>query len=113
VFNLETNTVVELCDMTFDETTPDPRDVFECADDKEMEENIFIDQELQGIDGDEDGPLCPSTSSLELVPTFTLEAEAPQATIYSTAAVNTSRIEENIIYESSAPSHIQKAHPPR
>jgi hypothetical protein len=113
VFNLETNTVVELCDMTFDETTPYPRDVFECAGDKEMEENIFIDQELQVIDGDEDGPLCPSSSSLELVPIFTLEAEAPQATIYSTAAVKASRIEENIIYESGAPSHIQKAHPPQ
>jgi hypothetical protein len=36
VFNLETNTVVESCDVTFDETAPCPRDVFECAGDKEM-----------------------------------------------------------------------------
>jgi hypothetical protein len=28
VFNFETNTVVELCDVTFDETDPCPRDVF-------------------------------------------------------------------------------------
>jgi transposase InsO family protein len=34
VFNLETNTVVKSCDVTFDETTPYPRDVFECAGDK-------------------------------------------------------------------------------
>jgi hypothetical protein len=34
VFNLETNTVVESCDVTFDETTPYSRDVFECAGDK-------------------------------------------------------------------------------
>jgi hypothetical protein len=34
VFNLETNTVVESCDVTFDETAPFPRDVFECAGDK-------------------------------------------------------------------------------
>jgi hypothetical protein len=46
VFNLETNTVVESCDVTFDETTPCPRDVFECAGDKEMEESIFVDEEL-------------------------------------------------------------------
>jgi hypothetical protein len=46
VFNLETNTVVELCDVTFDESTPCPRDVFECAYDKEMEESIFVDEEL-------------------------------------------------------------------
>jgi hypothetical protein len=29
VFNLETNTIVESCDVTFKETTPCPRDVFE------------------------------------------------------------------------------------
>jgi hypothetical protein len=73
VFNFETNTVVE-CDVTFDETAPCPRDVFECAGDKEMEENIFIDEELLGFNGDEDDPLCPSTSSPEHVPASTLEA---------------------------------------
>jgi hypothetical protein len=37
MFNLETNTVIESCDVTFDKTAPCPRDVFECADDKEVE----------------------------------------------------------------------------
>jgi hypothetical protein len=46
VFNSETNTVVESCDVTFDETTPCPHDVFECVCDKEMEESIFIGKEL-------------------------------------------------------------------
>jgi hypothetical protein len=46
VFNLETNTVVQSCDVTFDETAPCPRDVFECAGDKEMNESIFVDKEL-------------------------------------------------------------------
>jgi hypothetical protein len=54
VFNLETNTVVESYDVTFDEIAPCPRDVFECAGDKEMEETIFVDKELQGFDSDED-----------------------------------------------------------
>jgi hypothetical protein len=58
VFNLETNTVVELCDVTFDETAPCPHDVFECVGDKEMEESIFVDEELQGFDRDEDEQLC-------------------------------------------------------
>jgi hypothetical protein len=48
VFNLETNTIVESCDVTFNEIAPYPRDVFECAGDKEMEKSIFIDEELQG-----------------------------------------------------------------
>jgi hypothetical protein len=87
VYNLETNTVVESCDVTFDETAPSPHDVFECADDKEMEESIFVDDGLQGVDSDEDEPLLPSTSSPEDVSSSTLKAEASQATTFSTAAV--------------------------
>jgi hypothetical protein len=68
VFNLETNTIVQLSDMTFDETAPCPHDIFECVGDKEMEENIFIDEELQNFDRDKDEPLLPSISSPELVP---------------------------------------------
>jgi hypothetical protein len=49
VFNLETNTIVELYDVIFDEIAPCSRDVFECAGDKEIEENIFVDEELQGF----------------------------------------------------------------
>jgi hypothetical protein len=99
VYNFEANIVVESCDVTFDETAPCPHGLFECAGDKEMEESIFVDEGLQGVDGDEDVPLLPSTSSLEHVPAFTLEAEAPQATTSSTAAVEASRIEGEIISE--------------
>jgi hypothetical protein len=113
VFNLETNTVVESCDVTFDETAPCPHNVFECAGDKEMEESIFVDEGLQGVDSDEDDPLLPSTSSPEPVPASTLEAEAPQATTSSTAVVEASLVEGEIISKSGAPSHIQKAHPPQ
>jgi hypothetical protein len=90
VFNLETNTVVESCDVTFNETAPCPHDVFECAGDREIEESIFVDEELQSFNHDEDEPLLPSTSSPELVPTSTLKAEAPHPTTSSTTAVVTS-----------------------
>jgi hypothetical protein len=60
VHNLETNTVVESCDVTFDETAPCLRDVFESVADKEMEENIFVDEELQGFQGDEDEHIAPA-----------------------------------------------------
>jgi hypothetical protein len=76
-----------------------------------MEESIFIDEGLQGVDGDKDDPLLPSTSSPEHVPAFTLKAEAHQATTSSTIVVEVSRVEGEIIFELSAPSHIQKAHP--
>jgi hypothetical protein len=112
VYSFETNTIIESCDVTFDETAPYPRGVFECTGDKEMEESIFVDEGLQGVDGDEDEPLLPSTSSHEHVPTSTLEAEAHQATTSSTAAVEASWVEGEIVSEPGAPSHIQKAHPP-
>jgi hypothetical protein len=44
VFNLETNSVVESYDVTFNETAPCPCDVFECASEKELEESIFVDE---------------------------------------------------------------------
>jgi hypothetical protein len=102
VFNLETNTIAESFDVTFDESAPCPRDVFECAGDMEMEESIFGDVELQSFDHDEDEPLLSSTSSPELVPTSTIEA-----------VVEASRVEGEIISVQGAPSHIQKAHPPQ
>jgi hypothetical protein len=113
VYNVETNTIVESYDVTFDETAHCPRCVFECAGDKEMEESIFVDEGLQGIDGDEDEPLLPSTSSPEPVPASTLEAEAPQATTSSTTVVEASWVEGEIVSEPGAPSHIQKVHPPQ
>jgi hypothetical protein len=110
IFDLETNTIVESYDVTFDETATCPHDVFECAGDKKIEENIFVDEELQSFDCDEDEPLLPSTSSPELVPASALEAEAPQATTSSIVGVEASRVEGEIISNQGAPSHIQKAH---
>jgi hypothetical protein len=49
VYNLETNTIVESCDVTFDETAPCPRDVFECAGDKEIDESIFVDEGYRAL----------------------------------------------------------------
>jgi hypothetical protein len=46
VYNLETNTVVESCNVIFDETVSYPCGVLECAGDKEMEESIFIGEGL-------------------------------------------------------------------
>jgi hypothetical protein len=113
VYNFETNTVVESCDVTFNEVVPCPRGVVECVGDKEMEESIFVDEGLQGVDGDEDELLLPSTSSPEPVPASALEAEAPQATTSCTTVVEASRVEGEIVSEPGAPSHNQTAHPPQ
>jgi hypothetical protein len=47
VFNLETNTIVESCDVTFNKSAPYPRDVYECAGDKKMEKSIFVDEDYR------------------------------------------------------------------
>jgi hypothetical protein len=99
VFNLKTNTVIESYDVTFDETAPCHHDIFECVGDKEMEENIFVDEELQGFDDGEDESLFPSTSLSELVPAFKLKAEAPKAITSSTTTVEASLVEGDIISE--------------
>jgi hypothetical protein len=53
-----------------------------------MEKSIFVDEELQGFEGDEDEHIAPaSTSSLGHVLAFTLKAEAPQAATSSLAGV--------------------------
>jgi hypothetical protein len=98
--------------VTFDETAPCPHGVFECAGNKKMEESIFVDEGLHGVDGDEDKPLLPSTSSPEPVPASTLEAEAPHASTSSTTAAEASRVEGKIVSEGGALSHMQKRHPP-
>jgi hypothetical protein len=114
VLSLETNTVIESCDVSFDETASCPRDVFESAGDKEMEESIFVDEELHGLEGDEDEHVAPaSTSSPRHVPASTLEAEAPQAATSSLAGVQASGIQGEINSENEATSHIQKAHSPQ
>jgi hypothetical protein len=92
--------------VTFDKTAPCSRGVFEYAGNKEMEESNFVDEGLQGVDGDKDEPPLSSTSSLELVPASTLEAEAPLATTSSTVAAEASQVEGEIVSELGAPSHI-------
>jgi hypothetical protein len=78
---------------------------------RKWKENIFIDDGLQDVDGDEDKPPLPSISSPEHVSASTLEAETPQATTSSTAAVGASRVDGEIVSKLEASSHIQKAHP--
>jgi prophage DNA circulation protein len=41
VLNLETNQIVETCEITFDEIQPRSQLVFECAGDDELGEEIF------------------------------------------------------------------------
>jgi hypothetical protein len=57
-------------------------------------------------DRDKEESLLPSTSSLDHVSTSTLEAKTPHATTSSTATVEASWVEGEIISYKGAPSHI-------
>ena len=63
IYNLDTNTIVESSDVTFDESVPSAGNTFETAGDQEMQNNIFVDEDLQDFTDDEDIPLHPAASS--------------------------------------------------
>jgi hypothetical protein len=59
VLNLETNEIVETCEVTFDETEPRSQLVFECAGDDELGEEIFQDEEHEHGDNEDGGAVPP------------------------------------------------------
>ena len=69
VLNLETNRVVETCEVTFDETVPCAIPIFERASEDELGESIFVVEEQEDADwGDPEltppaAPLKPKTST--------------------------------------------------
>jgi hypothetical protein len=65
VLNLETNKIVETCEVTFDKTEPRSSLVFNCAGADELGEEIFQEGEHEHGD-DEDGGVAPAA---EHVPT--------------------------------------------
>ena len=62
VLILETNRIVETCEVKFDETMPCSISVFEHADDKEMCGSIFVEDEQE--DGDWGDPKLPPPATL-------------------------------------------------
>jgi hypothetical protein len=66
VLNLETNHIVETCEVTFDETQPRNQLVFECAGDDELGEEIYQEEEHEHGD-DEDGGVVPRLNMYPLL----------------------------------------------
>jgi hypothetical protein len=60
VLNLDTNLVIETCEVTFDETQPCNSSLFVCAGDDEVGKRIFEDEE---DDGEAPATRVPSTST--------------------------------------------------
>jgi hypothetical protein len=79
VLNLETNQIVETCEVTFDETQPRSQLVFECAGDDELVKEIFQEEEHEHGD-DEDGGVVPVAEHVHTTSTTVMDGPSPTPT---------------------------------
>jgi hypothetical protein len=80
VLNLETNQIVETCEVTFDETQPRSQLVFEYVGDDELGEEIF--QEEEHVHGDdEDGGVMPAAEHVPTTSTTVMDDPSPTPTM--------------------------------
>jgi hypothetical protein len=79
VLNLETNQIVETCEVTFDETQPRSQLVFECVGDDELGEEIFQEEEHEHGD-DEDGGVVPAVENVPTNSTTVMDGPSPTPT---------------------------------
>jgi hypothetical protein len=79
VLNLETNQIVETCEVTLDETQPRSQLVFECAGDDELGEEIFQGEEHEHGD-DEDGGVLLAAEHVPTTSTIVMDGPSPTPT---------------------------------
>jgi hypothetical protein len=105
VLNLDTNLVMETCEVTFDETQPCNSFVFECAGYDEVGKKIFEDKE---DDGEAPATHVPSTST-----TTTTVQDGPSPT---SPTIQQDQVEAategEVVSRREAPRHVQFDHPP-
>lgn len=76
VLNLETNCIMETCEVTFDETMPCTKNIFEVANEEEFGESIFVEEE----DDADWGDLEPTPTAAPIEPASTTSAHDPDPT---------------------------------
>jgi hypothetical protein len=79
VLNLETNQIVETCEVTFDETQPHSQLVFECAGDNELGKEIFQEEEHE-LGDDEDGGVVLPAEHVPTTSTKVVDGPSPTPT---------------------------------
>jgi hypothetical protein len=80
LLNLETNQIMETCEVTFDETQPHSQLVFECAGDDELGEEIFQEEEHEHGD-DENGGVVPAAEHVPTTSTMIENGPSPTPTM--------------------------------
>jgi hypothetical protein len=114
VLNLETNKIMETCEVTFDETMPCTYLGFECAGDEEMAEDLFEEEKDEA--GDDDGE--NHAPEAECVPTTspTTTTEGGPSTSWTTTVrqedqAREAEVEGEVVSRREAPRRIQEVHP--
>jgi hypothetical protein len=76
VLNLETNQIVETCEVTFDETQARSQLVFEHVGNDELCEEIFQEEDHEHGD-DEDGGVVPAAEHVHTTSTTVMDGPSP------------------------------------
>jgi hypothetical protein len=109
VLNLETNQIVETCEVTFVETQPRSQLVFECAADDELGEEISQEEEHE-LGDDEDGSVVPPAEHVPTTSTTVVDGPSPTPT-----TTNQERgeavVEGEVASRREPPRRIQVDHP--
>jgi hypothetical protein len=79
VLNLETNQIIETCEVTFDDTQPRSQLVFQCVGDDKLGGEIFHEEEHEHGD-EEDGGVVPATENLPTASTTIEDGPSPEPT---------------------------------
>jgi hypothetical protein len=109
VLNLETNQIVETCEVTFDETQPRSRLVFECVGDNELGEEIFQEEEHEHGD-DEDGGVVPAAEHVHTTSTTVVDGASPTPTT-TTQVQGEAAVEGEVASRRETPRRVQVDHP--
>jgi hypothetical protein len=109
VLNLETNQIVETCEVTFDKTEPRSQLVFECASDDELGEEIFQEEEHEHGDN-EDGGAVPLAEHVPTTSTTVMDgpSTAPMTTNQERGEAD---VEGEVASRRERPRRLQVDHP--
>jgi hypothetical protein len=109
VLNLETNQIVETCEVTFDETEPRSQLVFECAGDDKFGEEIFQEEEHEHGD-DEDGGVVLLAEHVPTTSTTVVDGPSPTPTTTNQGR-GEADVEGEVASRRETPRRVQVDHP--
>jgi hypothetical protein len=109
VLNLETNQIVETCEVTFDEKQPRSQLGFECAGDDELSEEIFQGEDHEHGD-DEDGGVVPAVEHVPTTSTTVMDGPSPTPTMTNQDR-GEATVEGEVASRREPPRRVQVDHP--